>query len=330
MRKRHGQILHHPRPVSSPTSPTMRTAIIIVPYFGDWPPWFPLYLRSCELNPELNWLVIGDAPPPEHVPANVTFLRMSLDSFFAKIGAQTGLGHRAFRLYKICDFKPVLGAAFAEEIAGHEFFGWGDVDLVYGRLAELVRPLLPAYDVISFSQDMLSNYTCLLRNEPRFLHLYRQVPRWRWKLHAPRYRAFDDMHFSPVALATGRVWNHECYTTPLVKGCLWLGGSPLHPRRWTWDRGEVTNDLDRQFQFAFFHFMVWKAGRRRHYHQDVRQWLPGEAGVSAGTLRRCQAYHFSENGIMAGKRLTRRHDLPFATDLNVPAGPRGATPLVQS
>jgi hypothetical protein len=294
----------------------MRPAIILVPYFGEWPPWFPLYLRSCALNPQLDWLLIGDASPPDSAPANVRFLQLSLVEFLGRIGAQTDLKHRLLRPYKVCDFKPVLGAAFADEISRHAFFGWGDLDLVYGQFERLVLPLLDNHDVISFSRQPFSNYTCLLRNEPAFLQLYRQAPCWQEKLSAPVYQAFDDVDFSPVALAAGRVWNHECYTTPLVRDTLWIGGAPP-PRRWTWHHGQVTNDTNHGFQFAFFHFMVWKPGPRRPYHQDVRQWAGDKAVTAPSDVVDGKMFCFTEHGITAEAAPGSLSDLPLATDLNV-------------
>jgi hypothetical protein len=294
----------------------MRPAIILVPYFGDWPPWLALYLRSCALNPQMDWLLIGDSPPPECAPPNVRFLRLDLEEFLGRIGEQTGLRHRLLRPYKICDFKPVLGAAFAREISRHAFFGWGDLDLVYGQFERLCLPLLDHHEVVSFSGRPFSNYTCLLRNEPRLLRLYQQVPCWREKLAAPVYQGFDDVDFSPLALATGRVWNHECYTTPLVKDCPWIGDAEP-PRRWTWHRGRVTNDANPGFQFVIFHFMVWKPGPRRPYHQNVPQWKNGEAVVEADDIDSGKAFHFTETGIMAETLPAQLPDLPFATDLSV-------------
>ncbi|MEO1131626.1 MAG: DUF6625 family protein, partial [Cyanobacteria bacterium J06639_1] len=42
----------------------MKIALIVV-WFGQWPIWFPAFLRSCELNPSVDWLIFTDCPKPE-------------------------------------------------------------------------------------------------------------------------------------------------------------------------------------------------------------------------------------------------------------------------
>jgi hypothetical protein len=55
----------------------MKTILIIVDYFGKWPKWFDMYLKSCELNPTIHFRVHTDCPVPVDSPANVTFVPIS-------------------------------------------------------------------------------------------------------------------------------------------------------------------------------------------------------------------------------------------------------------
>lgn len=38
----------------------MKSIIIIVPYFGEFPNYFQLFLNSCKYNESINWVIITD------------------------------------------------------------------------------------------------------------------------------------------------------------------------------------------------------------------------------------------------------------------------------
>ena len=49
--------------------------------------------------------------------------------------------------YKLCDYKPAYGEIFAPELSGYDFWGYGDMDLVFGDLrAYFTEDKLRKYD----------------------------------------------------------------------------------------------------------------------------------------------------------------------------------------
>ena len=38
--------------------------------------------------------------------------------------------------YKLCDLKPAYGHIHERDIAGYRFFGYGDIDIVYGQISD--------------------------------------------------------------------------------------------------------------------------------------------------------------------------------------------------
>jgi len=50
---------------------TFPKTAIIVPYFGKFPSYFGLWLRSCAINPEIDWLLVTDITSDHEFPANV-------------------------------------------------------------------------------------------------------------------------------------------------------------------------------------------------------------------------------------------------------------------
>lgn len=50
----------------------MQKIIIILPYFGKFSNYFNLFLKSCEKNHTIDWLVITDQPSTAWtIPTNV-------------------------------------------------------------------------------------------------------------------------------------------------------------------------------------------------------------------------------------------------------------------
>lgn len=236
-------------------------AVIFVPYFGPWPRWMRLYLKSCAFNPSLRWHLIGDAGAPAGMPANVTFQHLSLEAFFKRAGDLLGLNTSGMGAYKVCDFRPAFAELFPEVVAGHAFWGWGDIDVVYGNIQRFVEPLLNDHDVISFMQMPFSNHTCFLRNTPRLTGLFREATGWQADMGNTQHTAFDDHAYTRVIHNEPRVWRQECFATPYLRWYSWLDGSLNFPARWIWSNGRLTASRARAYEFVYFHFMTWK-GRR--------------------------------------------------------------------
>ena len=72
--------------------------------------------------------------------------------------------------YKLCDYKPAYGEIFAPELSGYDFWGYGDMDLVFGDLrAYFTEDKLQKYDKF-YAFGHLSLY----RNTPENNAVYRQ------------------------------------------------------------------------------------------------------------------------------------------------------------
>jgi hypothetical protein len=64
------------------------------------------------------------------------------------------------RPYKLCDFRPAFGEIFAEELAGFDFWGHSDLDLIFGQIRDTCRPL-------PFRRQILFNGSFSLYRTPR-------------------------------------------------------------------------------------------------------------------------------------------------------------------
>ena len=112
---------------------------VITCWLGNFPPYFPLWVKSCEKNPEIDWLLIADRMPSCALPKNIIFYQMSMEDIQRRTQETLGLaGAGLTSPYKLCDFRPAYGLLFEKELSGYTHWGHCDIDLVWGRFADFL------------------------------------------------------------------------------------------------------------------------------------------------------------------------------------------------
>ncbi|WP_342743073.1 DUF6625 family protein [Methylobacillus rhizosphaerae] len=254
------------------------TIRIIIPYFGNWPFWMPVFLESCRYNSTIDWLIYTDCTIPKNCPDNVKVIQVSFRAYCTYLSSRLQMDFYPDSAYKLCDIKPMLGHVHHDEIAGYDFWGFGDIDVVYGNLrAYFTRERLSHYDLFSMHARRISGHLCLLRNTPEMNTAFQKVSNWPNMLADHAHVAFDEKAFSKIFLrhknsAALVQWLakkidpwlekaefNETYTTPNAR-IKWRNDSGDFPEKWYWSRGQVSNDLDQGYYFPYFHFMEWKKG----------------------------------------------------------------------
>lgn len=166
---------------------------LLIPYYGKWPNYFNLFLEGCRLNSEFDFLLITDLPPPCSCPSNVQFHQLSFEELRSLIGRKIKKKTLLFQPYKLCDFKPMYGVIFSDFLTGYDFWGYGDIDLVYGRLSKFItESLLENHDIISLRKHWLSGCFVLLKNVSRINFLYTESPSWELVAEKNSYMGFDE------------------------------------------------------------------------------------------------------------------------------------------
>lgn len=243
--------------------------ILFAPWFGPWPAWINLTLESCRFNPDVTWAIPTDQPPSANHPPNVHFLPMSLADFAARAADVVGRPITPENAYKICDFKPLTGEIFADEIAQYTHFGTTDLDIIYGQLScELTPERLARHEIISGQGFLQAGHLSIYRNTRRIRRAWR-IWGARRILSDPEHQGFDDRAFSKSLHPARRhlpwrrykvLW-HEMYSTP--DGPIpWADGGPS-PTRFHWRAGHLSDERGAKDQYAYLHFMHWRSGRYR-------------------------------------------------------------------
>lgn len=153
-----------------------RRCALVLPYFGRLPNWFSLFLKSVETNPAFDLLLVTDADVREcSIPKNVHILAETLAGMRSRLQRVLQGEARLNAPYKLCDYKPLYGLLFQEELKGYAFWGHCDADMLWGRLSSYITPaVLSEHDKL-----LLHGHFTLYRNDPRVNALaleYRRLP----------------------------------------------------------------------------------------------------------------------------------------------------------
>jgi hypothetical protein len=171
----------------------MNSVCIIIPYFGKWPPYMPIYLLGCKNNPSIDFLFFSDAGAIDNAPINVRIVPSTLKDFNTLVSNTFELNSQVDATYKICDIRPAFFHLFKEHVAGYKFWGWGDIDLVYGDLSILAnKENLEKYDVISGRKYWVSGSFCLLRNNQVVNDLFLSNDDYREVFSNPKHTSYSE------------------------------------------------------------------------------------------------------------------------------------------
>lgn len=254
----------------------MKKIVLILPWFGPWPPWMSLFLESCRWNPTVDFVLISDADIPEDLPPNVLLRPRTFADHKSHIVESLRLRPKWNSPYKLVDFKPVLGYLFPELIEGYDYWGYGDIDVIYGNIRRIFTDEYLDHDVISTHRDIVSGHLALVRNDGKLHKAFRRVLHWRYFLQAARHMSFDERIFSMLFIGDalrksrgihrflvpkiGGAKFDEQFSTS-IQGLPWIDGSTAYPKEWYWRKGRLTADNAGDREFLYLHFTHWASSR---------------------------------------------------------------------
>lgn len=178
----------------------MNKILIIVPYYGNLPPYFSMWLKTCENNSRFNWLIVSDENNKyieDELPSNVSFLNVSFVSLKDRIEHLLGFNFEHFTPYRLCDCRPLFGMLFESHIENYDFWGWCDMDLLFGDLSKyLVTERLNRHDKIYANghlslvknSELVSSITKKMISDERVINIFKS-----------KYpEGFDERYFNTI------------------------------------------------------------------------------------------------------------------------------------
>jgi len=260
----------------------------------------PFFLASCKLNETISWVIITDQTYKLPIPKNIKFICQSYSSYCDLISLKLNITFRPSNAYKLCDLKPALGYIHDDLIKDYDFWGFGDLDLIYGDLrAYFTENRLSSKSIFSTMATRVSGHLCLIRNNPKLNCAFMNVKNWKFIFEDDKHHAFDEKAFSKLFVRHKNLpevlrkftkllnpWLRlgefiEAYSTPNAR-IRWLDQSYNFPTKWFWRNGLISNDIDHDYNFPYFHFMVWKKNWKSNVNnlsfEDISQFTIDESG----------------------------------------------------
>ena len=114
----------------------------IIPYFGRFNNYFQLFLNSCKYNTDCDWIIFTDDKRNFNYPDNVSVYYCSFDRIQNLFRSKFDFEIRIERPYKLCDFRPAYGYIFEEYLKGYKYWGYCDVDLIWGNIKHFINATL--------------------------------------------------------------------------------------------------------------------------------------------------------------------------------------------
>lgn len=264
---------------------------ILIPYFGKWPEWIDLYFETLKRNPTVHFHFFTDCDTSLTDAPNVFFHEMTFESYIQNAREKLRVEMNILNPYKICDLRPMFGKIHEDLLAPYGFYGWTDVDLLFGDIRSFyTNEVLDAHDVFSTHAVRVSGHFAVFRNSVENRSHYLKVYRWKEALLDPEFVGIDEHGISNAYIETlvdklsdkfkmklhnpatrwwkdrkkKRLYLEEQYTTPFVS-IPWIDGSlnSAQPDTWFYKDGVITNSRDTR-HFIYIHFMNFKNSQWRH------------------------------------------------------------------
>ena len=146
----------------------MNKFAVVIPYFGKLKPSFTLWYESARRNPDVDFFVFSDDNEPNNPAPNIRWTAFTLQDFNALAVKKIGRDFTIAKPYKLCDFKPTYGLVFEDYLKGYEYWAFGDVDVLYGKITEFLNKI--GYD--AYYKLNIAGHLCFMKNVEEMNRLF--------------------------------------------------------------------------------------------------------------------------------------------------------------
>lgn len=248
-----------------------KSIALIILYFGKIPWYFDYFMHSCRYNLRVHFIIITDDDSyDQKAPDNIFIIHKTFEEVKNIISEKLQMDVAFDDPYKLCDFKPAYGFIFSDLVKGYDFWGYGDIDIIFGNIRSFITDdILNEYDVISLRHDFLIGNFSLFRNIEKVNKLFTHSRDYKKVFTSPMHHCFDETNFHFEEFTEGRHYsevNSEIESmTHVVKR--------LHeekylkayfdyhviegvPGRIKWHNGIMT--YKNKFEVIFYHLIIFK------------------------------------------------------------------------
>jgi hypothetical protein len=210
----------------------MKKIRIIIPYFGSFPKMFPFWLQSAKDNQSIDFLLITDNNIDSE--DNIQVIKMSFEDLRAKFQEKFNFQIALPTPYKLCTYRPAYGYLFEEYLSGYDFWGFGDLDLVYGDLRLFFQEsVLNSFDILSGWGHLTLYRNCAFCNT-FFMEKVEGFQYYKHEFRSTPNHAFDEFQHGGISdlfkhLYPDKIWDSRLFDDIRVPRLAFNFISEFHP-----------------------------------------------------------------------------------------------------
>lgn len=196
----------------------MKKIAFILPYFGKLPgDGFRLWLLSCKMNSTIDWLLYTDDLTDYDYPSNVKVNICTLADIKKRAQKYFEFEISLERPRKLCDYKAAYGEIFADDLCEYDYWGYCDIDLVWGDLRKyFTDDILNRYERIGYQGHCL-----LYKNSNEVIKRYKtcidNITNYKEVYSSPCEYCFDENGMDDIYNALGIEYYNETIFAHLEK-----------------------------------------------------------------------------------------------------------------
>ena len=174
-------------------------------YMGPFPWYFDFFLKSCENNGSIDFIIFTDNDISQYAKIkNIIFYNTTLQEVNQLFSSKLSLDINLQEAYKLCDFKPAFGYLLQDYIVKYDFWGVGDIDVIYGNIREILTDdILHNHDVFFVRDDYPTGFFQLYRNIYYINTLFKKSKDYKKVFAESEHYCFDECNFQFVRLING-------------------------------------------------------------------------------------------------------------------------------
>jgi len=179
----------------------MKKILVFVCYFGKAPWYLDYFLQSCVDNQDVDFIFFTDIKEIEIKGDNMKIVPISFEDFRDKINSYFSFELNIQHPMKLCDIRTSFGEVFQDLIKDYDFWGYCDVDVVFGRIRYFLDDeVLENNDVIFTKTDYPTGFFAIYKNDITISSLYRSTPDYIKVFQNEKLLCFDECggHYSQV------------------------------------------------------------------------------------------------------------------------------------
>lgn len=146
----------------------MNRICLVICWFGKLPEYFPVWAKSCEFNSRFDFLLITDHTPSIELPINIKIIPFDKKALVKRIRERLVKTPSIEKAYRLCDFRPMYGVIFREELKQYDYWGYCDVDVVFGN----IEHFLTIEDIMKYEAVFNNGHFTLIKNTDNMNHLF--------------------------------------------------------------------------------------------------------------------------------------------------------------